>query len=91
MTKAFTAVVHGRVQGVGFRYFVLTRARSLGLIGSVANRPDGTVRVVAEGPEDELDELLTLLERGPSAARVERVEIERHPPSGRYRSFEVVY
>lgn len=91
MTKAFTAVVHGRVQGVGFRYFVLTRARSLRLTGNVSNRPDGTVRVVAEGPEDELDELLTLLERGPSSARVERVEIERHPPSGRHRGFEVVY
>ena len=91
MIKAFTAVVHGRVQGVGFRYYVLTRARSLGLTGSVANRPDGTVRVVAEGPDSDLDELLTLLERGPSSARVERVEVERHPPSGRYRSFKVDY
>lgn len=60
-----TAAVHGHVQGVGFRYWVRSRARELGLAGSVANLPDGRVEVVAEGSEESCRALLDNL-RGPS-------------------------
>ena len=58
------AWVHGRVQGVGFRWWTRSRALELGLTGYAANKPDGRVHVVAEGPEDRCRELLALL-RGP--------------------------
>lgn len=67
-------VVHGRVQGVGFRWFVWQAAARLGLRGLARNLPDGSVEVVAEGPENALAELARALAKGPAAARVERVD-----------------
>jgi len=67
------ATVHGVVQGVGFRWFVVREAQALELSGWVANDPDGSVRVVAEGPPSDLARLLVLLEEGPAGAWVERV------------------
>jgi acylphosphatase len=67
-------VVRGVVQGVGFRWFVLREAQRLELRGWVSNLRDGSVEVVAEGPPASLSELERVLARGPSAARVERVE-----------------
>jgi acylphosphatase len=67
------AVVRGRVQAVGFRYFVLREAARLGLSGWVANEADGSVRCVAEGTPADLAALLAALRRGPPAARVDRV------------------
>lgn len=67
-------VVTGRVQGVGFRWFVRRRARELGLAGWTENAPDGTVLVVASGPAAGLDQLLRDLRVGPPGARVDRVE-----------------
>lgn len=66
--------VRGQVQGVGFRWWIRSRARALGLAGSVRNCPDGTVEVKARGPADQLAELRLLLAEGPPAARVETVE-----------------
>ena len=80
--------VHGRVQGVGFRVFTATCARALGLAGWVANRPDGTVEVHAEGPPDRLAELEFDLGRGPRFARVERVEGSAVEPEG-LETFEI--
>jgi acylphosphatase len=65
--------VLGHVQGVGFRWFVVERAMTLGLAGWVANRPDGGVECVAEGPRTALDELLAALADGPVGAAVDRV------------------
>jgi acylphosphatase len=70
------ATVIGRVQGVGFRLYVLNEARGLGLGGYVRNRPDGSVYVVAYGARPELERLLSALRRGPVGAWVERVETE---------------
>lgn len=56
-----TALVNGRVQGVGFRYWVRQEAESLGLAGSATNLPDGRVEVVAEGPRDHCESLLAVL------------------------------
>jgi acylphosphatase len=78
----FVARVTGRVQGVGFRFFVRIRAEELHLSGSVANRPDRSVRVEAEGPKSALDALIDDLRQGPPAARVERVDVEWVPPRG---------
>ncbi len=68
------AVVHGDVQGVGFRYFLMREAQRLGLHGWVRNRDDGTVEFVAEGERAVLEHLRQAAERGPSQARVERVD-----------------
>lgn len=72
--KRLTATVRGRVQGVSFRYYVREEARQLGLRGWVRNESDGSVTVVAEGPEDRLNRLLAFVHRGPTAARVESVD-----------------
>ncbi len=65
-----TAFVRGRVQGVGFRWWVRARALELGLTGHAANLADGRVEVVAEGDRDRCERLLTLLGRGPASAEV---------------------
>ena len=84
------ARVHGHVQGVGFRWFVNRLAARLGLAGWVRNEPDGSVRVVAEGPDEALDELVRALHRGPSGARVDRVDLERNAGSGgAFARFEI--
>ena len=81
-SSRFVARVVGRVQGVGYRYFVRSRAGELGLGGSVRNMPNGSVRVEAEGPRASLQQLLSDLHEGPPAAVVERVDVEWHPPRG---------
>lgn len=68
------AVVRGRVQGVGFRWFVREEARRLGIAGWVRNRSDGGVEVAAEGPDVSIGELRTALERGPDGSRVRSVD-----------------
>jgi acylphosphatase len=83
------ASVRGRVQGVGFRYFVLREATYLGLSGYVANERDGSVRVVAEGPVAVLDQLLARLREGPPASIVERVIERREPARGMREGFRV--
>jgi len=79
----FVARVEGRVQGVGYRFFVQSRAEDLQLAGSVRNMPDrSSVRVEAEGPREVLEALIEDLREGPPAARVDRVEVEWLPPTG---------
>lgn len=74
--------VVGRVQGVGFRWHTVQEARSLGLRGRVANRPDGSVEVQASGPGAKLEALRRWLSTGPPAAKVDAVEeIEAGPES----------
>ncbi len=88
----FSAVVHGRVQGVNFRYFVETNASALGLTGYVRNLPDGrAVEVCAEGQREVLDRLIELLHTGPSGATVERVDVKWGEYSGRFSRFRVSY
>jgi acylphosphatase len=67
-------VVRGRVQGVGFRWFVREHARALGLSGRVTNRPDGTVDVEAEGDQAAIEKLMGYLRRGPAGAAVDAVD-----------------
>jgi acylphosphatase len=81
--------VYGRVQGVGFRYFVQSRSRSLGLVGWVRNRSDGTVEALAEGPADAVAEWIDLLREGAPASRVERVETRSVDVSGGFSTFSI--
>lgn len=68
------AYVEGRVQGVGFRHFVMTSAGELGLTGWVRNLRDGRVEVTAEGDRPALEQLLERLHRGPVSAGVRGVD-----------------
>ena len=79
---AYRYVVSGRVQGVGYRYFVLREAERLGVAGFARNLSDGRVEVVAEAAEDVLGELETRLRRGPSFAAVDGVDRAPIPPRG---------
>jgi len=88
-TMRLDATVGGRVQGVGFRWFVLDAACRLELRGWVANEADGSVRCVAEGPRAALDALLGELAAGPLGARVERVVPRWGPASGALGPFEI--
>jgi acylphosphatase len=83
------ATVIGRVQGVGFRYFVLREAMALGLDGWVANTPDRSVQCVAEGLRADLELLLERLREGPPAAIVDRVIEAWMPATGTLGPFEV--
>jgi len=75
-------VVQGRVQGVGYRYFVLRAAEELGVSGFARNLPDGAVEVVAEGTDTALAELETRLRAGPSFAGVSNVDRSALAPRG---------
>ena len=67
-------LISGRVQGVGFRWFVRVVARQLELRGWVRNREDGAVEIAAAGPQEKLDELRKQVGRGPAAAEVSEVK-----------------
>ena len=88
-TARIEAVVRGRVQGVGFRWFVSRVASRLELQGWVANEGDGSVRIVAEGPVSALDELIDALERGPAGASVADVAVDRFPATGSFSGFSI--
>lgn len=80
----------GLVQGVGYRYFVLTRARELGLSGWVRNNRDGSVSVRAEGDRSLIEELIGQLRTGPPMARVTDLAVTWLPFEKQNRDFEIV-
>ncbi len=87
--KRINAIVSGRVQGVGFRYFVLRVAGKLGVTGWVRNLGDGDVQVMAQGPPQVLEQLLLHLRQGPPAAYVQNVSAEWEEPDPNLDSFEL--
>lgn len=88
--QRLSATIVGRVQGVGFRWWVRTAADRLGLTGWVMNHPDErSVELVAEGPTGALDELERLLREGPPGSLVDRVDASRSPASGMYGRFQI--
>ncbi len=89
--KAFRLIIHGRVQGVGFRYSAVREAQRHGLTGWVRNEADGTVGVYCAGPEDRLNRFISWCRRGPTMAYVSDVEIQELPYKGRYSKFSVAY
>ena len=89
-SSCFRFRIHGRVQGVGFRYFTRRKARRLGLRGWVRNCADGSVESVVFGPSDQIDLFEQAVRKGPTGSRVrsiERYEVKR--PSN--ESFDIVY
>ena len=84
----FKAWVHGRVQGVGFRYSTQAEARTLGVLGYARNLDDGSVEVLAWGEAEQVDTLIAWLKAGgPRSARVEKVLVEPHQPAELPRDF----
>jgi len=81
------AVVHGRVQAVGFRAFVIDIASRLGIKGWVRNRWDGTVEVVAEAERPVLEQLLSYLKVGPRMASVDKVDVDWQEATGEFFGF----
>jgi acylphosphatase len=82
-------LVRGRVQGVGFRWFVEREAHILGIAGWVRNNHDGSVEVLAQGTRDQLSGLHSRLREGPRAARVDAVEVSDASPAAGLSSFRI--
>jgi len=88
-TEAKRYLVRGRVQGVGFRWFVEREAAMLGIAGWVRNNHDGSVEVLAQGTRDQLLGLHSRLREGPRAARVDAVEVSDAQPVNGLSSFRI--
>lgn len=86
--KRLHLIIHGHVQGVFFRAFVHEHASRLKLTGWVRNNPDGTVEVVAEGPQDALETLLQDCRRGPPGAQVTTLETHWEKATGEFAMFK---
>jgi acylphosphatase len=86
--KRLVVDVYGYVQGVFFRYTTRKIARKLGLTGYVQNMPDGSVHIVAEGPDSDLKELLEFSKKGPRNARVDKVEHTFQEAQDTYKGFD---
>jgi acylphosphatase len=73
-------IVHGRVQGVGFRWAIARAAESRGVSGWAANRADGTVEAVLEGEPDAVESVVRFSKEGPRGAQVDRVDVAEEEP-----------
>jgi acylphosphatase len=89
MIVARRYLISGRVQGVGFRYFTEDTALREGVSGYVRNLPDGRVEAVVEGDVAAVARVEQALWNGPPGARVEQVDVEPMPPTGRASGFRV--
>ena len=87
MLVAHRFLIRGRVQGVGFRFFAEDVANREGVTGFVRNLGDGSVEAVVEGDREAVERFEMAVRRGPRGARVDQVEVEAVPPSGRHRGF----
>lgn len=82
-------IVHGQVQGVGFRSFVQARALALGSVGWVRNRDEGTVEIWAEGSRDTLQRLIQQVQRGPRYGLVSHLDTNWHAPKDTFGGFNI--
>ena len=82
-------VIIGKVQGVGFRYFVLRQAQELGISGWVSNKPNGHVEALAQGDKEDLDQFIAKVKEGPSLSRVDDVILNWEDGQENYTSFEI--
>ena len=89
MRVARRLLISGRVQGVGFRYFMEARASAEGVHGWVRNLPDGRVEALIEGDEESVDRVEAAARRGPPSAEVDDVSAEMITPSGRATGFSI--
>jgi len=79
-SRSIRGTVSGRVQGVGFRYFVMSCARAAAVHGYVRNLADGRVEFHLQGENDAVERVLAQVRRGPDYSRVERVSIREVEP-----------
>ncbi len=84
-------VVKGRVQGVGFRFYIIRLSENFNVAGYVRNILDDGVEIVAEGSPEQVESFITLAARGPSGSRVVEVKTYQEQPQGSYKSFGVQY
>ena len=88
--KRIEATVYGRVQMVMFRDFVARKARTLGLCGTVENKKDGSVFVIAEGDDAMLAKLIGHLHEGSTFSRVDSVDVRQFPSKGEFSDFQIL-
>ncbi len=84
-------IVHGLVQGVGYRFFTIEKAREYGVTGYVQNLPDGNVLVVAEAEKGILNDFIEELKIGPRASRVTGIDINFSEKDTGYKNFSIKY
>lgn len=89
MMQRMKILVHGRVQGVYFRYFTQKKARQLGVVGTVRNMADGSVEIIAQAETGAVQSLLDWSRKGPITARVDRVEIDELPVDETLVAFDI--
>src|SRR4029077_19901366 len=89
-TKRVQVIVRGRVTGVFFRAAAQREARRLGITGWVKNRADGSIEMVAEGEEEAIKEIVSWAHHGPSAARVDNVDVRWRGYTGEFSDFRIV-
>jgi len=89
--KEIQCIISGKVRGVGYRDFALRHARALWLVGFAKNLPDFTVRIVAQGTEENLRKFIEHLRKGPFLARVRDVTIEWHEPKEFFKEFAILF
>jgi acylphosphatase len=88
--KRVQMVISGRVQGVYFRASAQREARQLGVTGYIRNRPDGSVEIIAEGEEDLIKGLSLWVQKGPTTARVDKVETRWRSYTGEFSDFRIL-
>ena len=88
--KAIQAVISGKVQGVFFRYFTRKKAKELRLTGTVENLPNGSVRVLAKGPANQIEEFIDWCHIGSPASTVEKVRVEEIPVDRTFDGFTIL-
>ncbi len=89
--EEFHAIVSGRVQGVGYRFFVRDQANKLCLKGYVRNLFNGEVEVLVQGRRQDMEQLLKLMQKGPEMAWIQDIEVNWRPPTEYYDSFSIAY
>ena len=91
LNERIEAIVSGRVQGVSFRSFTVSKASELGLKGYVKNLPDRTVEVVAEGSKEKINELISWLRKGPLLSKINEVKISCSEVLNEFSDFRIKY
>lgn len=84
-------VVSGRVQGVGFRYYTVRVADCYGITGWVRNNYDGTVEILAQGPENMMKDFILKIKNGPITSEVTSINIDKRSIVRKYTSFEIKF
>ena len=89
--KRVKVKIFGKVQGVFFRYNTKKMAEMLGVKGWVRNCEDGSVEAVFEGEDEKVDELVRWCRKGPSLARIEKIEVKDEKFKGEFKDFRIIY